>query len=316
MGAPQTAVKPGRHRGFDQVGARGYDGGVLKAIPSGELAKNLDAILKTLEESGATVIIKKHDQPAALLLRFDAYVAMLATMDYSGWKRWIEEVRVAFPQATFSPPRRLKSLVPSFIDPVDLGYSPQLGQVGTPAGRRRLAEEMSAMGVELDEAQLGSVYSLVLSLAERKRVLYPEDLKLAVDEALGRAEPGRFSLSEFMIHLQTGTPCTAQVSLAVDGAVRSAAASGSGPLDAAFRAIQLITGLAPELEDFSLAAATRGSDALGEAVVTLSQGSQVVVGRAASVDVVEAGIKAYVNALNWLVRALKDLAGAPAGARD
>ena len=57
-----------------------------------------------------------------------------------------------------------------------------------------------------------------------------------------------------------------------------------------------------ELEDFSLAAATQGSDALGEAVVTLSQGSNVVVGRAVALDVVEAAANAYVNALNWLVR--------------
>src|SRR5207248_10089074 len=55
-----------------------------------------------------------------------------------------------------------------------------------------------------------------------------------------------------------------------------------------------------ELEDFSLAAATQGSDALGEAVVTLSQGSHVVVGRAMALDVIEAAANAYVSALNWL----------------
>jgi 2-isopropylmalate synthase len=84
--------------------------------------------------------------------------------------------------------------------------------------------------------------------------------------------------------------------------VRSGRASGNGTLDAVFRAIQQVTGVPAELEDFSLAAATQGSDALGEAVVTLSQGSQVVVGRAAALDVVEAAANAYVNALNWLVR--------------
>ena len=62
-----------------------------------------------------------------------------------------------------------------------------------------------------------------------------------------------------------------------------------------------------ELEDFSLAAATQGSDALGEAVVTLSQGSNVVVGRAVALDVVEAAANAYVNALNWLVRPTRSL---------
>jgi len=279
-----------------------YDGFVLKVISAPELARNLDPILQALEESGTTLIIKHHDQPAALLVRFDAYVAMLATMDYSGWERWIEEVRAAFPTSVFSPPRRPKSVVPAFIDPEDIGYAPQHGQVGTAAGRRRLAEELGAMGIQLEEQQLGSVYSLVMSLAERKRVLYAEDLKLAVDEALGRATPGRYALKEVQVHSQSGLSSSAEVSIIDDGNSTTGTASGNGTLDAVFRAIQSVTGVEAELEDFSLAAATQGSDALGEAVVTLSQGSHVVIGRAMALDVIEAAANAYVNALNWLVR--------------
>jgi len=167
---------------IDRRRDRDYHGGVLKVISAPELARNLDPILKALEETGTTLIVKHGDQPAALLVRFDAYVAMLATMDYSGWERWIDEVRAAFPQSVFSPPRRLKAMVPAFVDPADLGYAPQFGQIGSTAGRRRLAEELTAMGIQLEEGQLGAVYALVLSLAERKRVLYAEDLKLAVDE--------------------------------------------------------------------------------------------------------------------------------------
>ena len=279
-----------------------YDGVVLKVISAPELARNLDPILQALEESGTTLIVKHHDQPAALLVRFDAYVAMLATMDYSGWERWIEEVRAAFPTSVFAPPRRPKSVVPAFIDPEDIGYAPQIGQFGTAAGRRRLAEELGSMGIQLDEQQLGSVYSLVLSLAERKRVLYAEDLKLAVDEALGRATPGRYALKDVQVHSQSGMSSSAEVSLTDDGATKTGTATGTGTLDAVFRAIQDLAGVPAELEDFSLAAATQGSDALGEAVVTLSQGSHVVVGRAMALDVIEAAANAYVNALNWLVR--------------
>ena len=285
---------------------------MLKVISAPELARNLDPILKSLEESGTTLIIKHDEQPSALLVRFDAYVAMLATMDYSGWERWIEEVRRAFPRAVFAPPRRPKSVAPAFIDPADIGYAPQFGQVGTAAGRRRLADELAAMGIQLDEQQLGSVYSLVLNLAERKRALYAEDLKLAVDEALGRATPGRFALKDLQVTTESGVSSAADVSVMVDGELKSARASGNGTLDAVFRAIQQVTGIAAELEDFSLAAATQGSDALGEAVVTLSQGSHVVLGRAVSLDVVEAAANAYVNALNWLVRPQQDLAGAGA----
>jgi hypothetical protein len=279
-----------------------YDGIVLKVISAPELARNLDPILQALEESGTSLIVKHHDQPAALLVRFDAYVAMLATMDYSGWERWIEEVRAAFPTSVFAPPRRPKSVVPAFIDPEDIGYAPQHGQLGTAAGRRRLAEELGTMGIQLDEQQLGSVYSLVLSLAERKRVLYAEDLKLAVDEALGRTTPGRYALKDVQVHSQSGVSCNAEVSLTDDGTVKTGRATGTGTLDAVFRAIQDLAGVPAELEDFSLAAATQGTDALGEAVVTLSQGSHVVIGRAMALDVIEAAAKAYVNALNWLVR--------------
>lgn len=275
---------------------------MLKVISAPELARNLDPILKALEESGSTLIIKHDDQPAALLVRFDAYVAMLATMDYSGWERWIEEVRRAFPKSVFAPPRRPKSVVPAFIDPADIGYAPQFGQLGTTAGRRRLGEELAGMGLQLNEQQLGSVYSLVLSLAERKRALYSEDLKLAVEEALGRATPGRFALDELEVRTESGVSSTADVTIKDDGQAKSASASGNGTLDAVFRAIQNVTGISAELEDFSLAAATQGTDALGEAVVTLSQGSHVVIGRAVSLDVVEAAAKAYVNALNWLVQ--------------
>ena len=285
---------------------------MLKVISAPELARNLDPILKALEESGTTLIIKHDDQPAALLVRFDAYVAMLATMDYSGWERWIEEVRRAFPNTAFAPPRRPKSMVPAFIDPADIGYAPQFGQLGTSAGRRRLGEELSGMGIQLDEQQLGSVYSLVLSLAERKRALYSEDLKLAVDEALGRATPGRFALKDLRVTTDSGVSSTAEVAILEAGEVKTGTASGNGTLDAAFRAIQNVTGMPAELEDFSLAAATQGTDALGEAVVTLSQGSSVVVGRAVSLDVVEAAAKAYVNALNWLVRPQQNFAGAGA----
>jgi len=102
--------------------------------------------------------------------------------------------------------------------------------------------------------------------------------------------------------VQSGVSSTAEVSVSDEGALKTGTASGDGTLDAVFRAIQYTTGVPAELEDFSLAAATQGSDALGEAVVTLSQGSHVVVGRALALDVVEAAANAYLNALNWLVR--------------
>ncbi len=113
---------------------------------------------------------------------------------------------------------------------------------------------------------------------------------------------------------QSGLSSSAEVSLVDTGDIKTGTASGNGTLDAVFRAIQSVTGVEAELEDFSLAAATQGSDALGEAVVTLSQGSHVVVGRALALDVIEAAANAYVNALNWLVAPGREVAASSATA--
>ena len=78
---------------------------------------------------------------------------------------------------------------------------------------------------------------------------------------------------------------------------------GDGPLDAAIKAIEKLTGLTPSVENFSVVAATRGHDAIASAVIELLHEGAVVVGAGASTNSIEAGVHAYVNALNFLVEA-------------
>jgi 2-isopropylmalate synthase len=78
---------------------------------------------------------------------------------------------------------------------------------------------------------------------------------------------------------------------------------GDGPLDAAIKAIERLTGLAPSVENFSVVAATRGHDAIAEAMIQLALDDDIVVGAGASTNAIEAGIHAYVNALNFLAEA-------------
>jgi 2-isopropylmalate synthase len=88
---------------------------------------------------------------------------------------------------------------------------------------------------------------------------------------------------------------------------------GDGPLDAAFNAIEKLTGLKPEVENFSVIAATRGRDAMAEAMIELALAGAAVVGAGASTNAIEAGVHAYLNALNFLVEAgaTETTAGAP-----
>jgi 2-isopropylmalate synthase len=76
---------------------------------------------------------------------------------------------------------------------------------------------------------------------------------------------------------------------------------GDGPIDAAFQAIEKITGCHFELDDFQLQAVTEGREAMGQTVVKLRSGAKVYSGRGISTDIVGAGIQAYLCALNKII---------------
>ena len=76
---------------------------------------------------------------------------------------------------------------------------------------------------------------------------------------------------------------------------------GDGPIDAAFLAIESITGHHYELDDFQIQSVTEGREAMGQTVVKLRSEGKVYSGRGISTDIVGASILAYINALNKIV---------------
>ena len=101
----------------------------------------------------------------------------------------------------------------------------------------------------------------------------------------------------------TGIVPTATVRLKKKDAVFQEAACGDGPVDAAYRAMDKITGLRPELLDYALRSVSSGTDAQGDVVVKVSDKGLVVMGKGTSTDIVEASAKAYLNALNKILSA-------------
>jgi 2-isopropylmalate synthase len=72
-------------------------------------------------------------------------------------------------------------------------------------------------------------------------------------------------------------------------------------VDACYKTIDRMTGVAPELVDYGLQSVTKGKDALGEVTVTLRHQGADVTGRGTSTDIIEASAKAYLNAINKLI---------------
>ena len=76
---------------------------------------------------------------------------------------------------------------------------------------------------------------------------------------------------------------------------------GDGPIHACYRAIDRITGLPGRLLDYSVNAVTRGKDALGEVFVHVEFEGKNYIGKAASLDIIDASARAYLNAVNKVI---------------
>jgi 2-isopropylmalate synthase len=86
-----------------------------------------------------------------------------------------------------------------------------------------------------------------------------------------------------------------------DGNIRTDAATGTGPVDAVYRAMNRITNLTPKLTEFSVNSVTEGIDAQGEVTIRIEENERTYTGRAADTDIIVASAKAYMSALNRML---------------
>ena len=180
----------------------------------------------------------------------------------------------------------------------DVGWSTNKLVMGKHSGRNAFRSRLQELGVGItSEEQLNHAFARFKELADKKHEIFDEDLQaLMSDESSEPKEHFRLLSSSF--HSETGeTPC-ARVTLAVGGAEAKAESCGSGPVDAAFKAIEVVANSGTELLLYSVNAITTGTDAQGEVTVRLSKDGRVVNGQGADTDIIVASAKAYLNALN------------------
>ncbi|MCF6197418.1 MAG: hypothetical protein L3J50_12035 [Emcibacter sp.] len=128
--------------------------------------------------------------------------------------------------------------------------------------------------------------------------VYDEDIEAILDEQIGQARV-LWELDCFQVTSGSGVIAMATVVLKDStGQERMEAATGDGPIDAVYSAIQKATGVTVTLEDYTTRGITGGKDAQGEASVKIRHGDRCVRGRGLSTDVIEAAAKAYLAAIN------------------
>ena len=184
------------------------------------------------------------------------------------------------------------------MDPHDIGVPESKLVLGKHSGRHALRQRIAHLGYVVDDQVLERIYERFKEVADKKKDVYDEDIEALLDEQL-RTDRRLWDLVRFQVTSGTGVIATATVVVRDStGTERMEAATGDGPIDAIYSAIQTATGVEARLDSYQTRAITGGKDAQGEVMVDVRHHDRKVRGRGLSTDVIEAATKAYLAAIN------------------
>jgi 2-isopropylmalate synthase len=188
------------------------------------------------------------------------------------------------------------------IDASQVGQEAAQIVLGKHSGRHAFADTLQKMGITVHGDALNAAFVRFKELADKKVEITEADLEAIVAEELGTGLVHRFNVNELELHGGTATKPTARVVLGHGDGKIEAEGSGDGMIDAAIAAISEATGVHGTVGNFQVSSVTGGSDALGAVAITVEAEGRKVTGRGVATDVVEASARAYLNAVNKIVR--------------
>lgn len=182
-----------------------------------------------------------------------------------------------------------------------VGWNANRMVLGKHSGRNAFRSRLQELGMEFDtETELNAVFARFKELADKKHEIFDEDLQSLVSDTFNEDVPEFYKLVSLEVASKTGEIPHAQLVLLVDGEEVRSQGQGSGPVDAAFKAIENVAQSGTTLQLYSVNAITEGTDSQGEVTVRLERGGRIVNGNGADTDIVVASVKAYLNALNLM----------------
>ncbi|MCW8853581.1 MAG: 2-isopropylmalate synthase [Gammaproteobacteria bacterium] len=181
----------------------------------------------------------------------------------------------------------------------DVGWSENRIVLGKHSGRNALKTRLEDLGIEMSsEEELNETFARFKDLADKKHEIFDEDLQALVADTNKMAINEYVKLVSLKVCSETGEIPEAEIVINLNGEECSATAQGSGPVDAAYKAIEQVVSSNTELQLYSVNNITSGTDSQGEVTVRLSHDGRIVHGQGADTDIVIASTKAYINALN------------------
>lgn len=183
----------------------------------------------------------------------------------------------------------------------DVGWNTNKIVLGKHSGRAAVKARFEDLGITFESQEaLNLAFSRFKELADKKHEIFDEDLHSLVSSASHERKHETYLLVDMEVACKTGHKPYAKLTLQVRGEDAVAEAEGSGPVDAAYKAIETVVASKADLLLYSVNAITHGTDSQGEVTVRLERGGHIVNGIGSDTDIVTASVKAYLNALNLL----------------
>jgi 2-isopropylmalate synthase len=171
--------------------------------------------------------------------------------------------------------------------------------MGKLSGRHAFRQRLEELGYKPTDEEINHAFDRFKRLADQKKEIYEEDLEVIISEEIAKI-PERYVLKSLYVESGTDRVPTATVELEIDGKLVKQAATGDGPVDAAYRTIAAMTRTKSSLLAYVVKAITGGTDAQGEVSVRLEEEGRTVTGHGADTDIIVASARAYLSALNKL----------------
>ena len=183
--------------------------------------------------------------------------------------------------------------------PQDVGYVGTNLVLGKHSGRHAFKDRVVQLGYSLDDETMQRVFDDFIELADKKKEIFDTDIVALIDNRTS-ASPDRWKLASF--HTSSGSNVVPTATLEMDCEDQDDqfcdAATGDGPIDAVFRAMERVVGVTARLHEFHVNSISSGKDAQGEVVVEIGVNGERFMGRGLSTDIIEAAARAYLQALN------------------
>jgi 2-isopropylmalate synthase len=191
------------------------------------------------------------------------------------------------------------------MTPESVGINTNKIVLGRHSGRHGLKVRLEQLGYKIKEEELQRVYDAFTELADKKKEVFDDDLRMLMGDEIQKRDE-TYELTYLQIHAGTSSIPNAVVRIKTSERVFEEAATGDGPVDAVFNAIERALNIKSELESYQVRSVTSGRQAMGEVLVRIRSGERSFTGRGISTDIIEASAKSYLSALNQKVLHLKE----------